>query len=60
VLAAGWLWSLLHLLVNVATRGLLALAIAVDALIVLVALTVVAPLGLSPPLGVRLTCADSL
>jgi hypothetical protein len=43
VLAVGWSRRLLHLLVDVAMCGLLALAIAMAALIVLVALAVVAP-----------------
>jgi hypothetical protein len=43
VLAAKWSWRFLHLLVDVATHGLLALPIAVTALIVLVALAVIAP-----------------
>jgi hypothetical protein len=46
VLAAGWSLRLLHLLVDVAMHGLLALAIAMGAMILLVALAVVAP---SPP-----------
>jgi hypothetical protein len=63
VLAAGWSLRLLHLLVDVAMHGLLALAIAMGAMILLVALAVVAPSppprGLSPPLGLRLTYAES-
>jgi hypothetical protein len=43
MLAAEWSWRLLHLLVDVAMCGLLALPIAVTTLIVLVALEVVAP-----------------
>jgi hypothetical protein len=41
--AAGWAHQLLHLLFNVATCGLLALAIAVADWIVLVALAIVVP-----------------
>jgi hypothetical protein len=51
VLAAEWSWRLLYLLVDVSTRGLLALPIAVTALIVLVALAVVAPLGSESTFG---------
>jgi hypothetical protein len=44
MLAAGWTHQLLHLLFNVAIRGLLALVISMADWIVLVALAIVVPL----------------